>query len=333
MNVVVTGACGFIGMHTCIYLKEKGYSVTGIDLAEYDEDKMKVIRYGVLAGKGIEVTFLHSGSLDYQSVATSVKCEAIVHLGALAGAPFSETDHDSYFKNNVIGTYEILEFARKVGCKRFLMASTSSVYGGAKVCEPGKELITKHFYGTTKAAAEKIALGYLNYGIDVGILRFFTVFGTYGRPDMSIFRFIHNAKSGKCIEIHGDGLQERMFTHIDFLVKRISLEINKSSRVPVANVCGEMESSIINLASFVGRRYGAHLKFIKHPFEKLDVKGATPGYPDRKSISHELYSLCDWFDDNWVWLKNIELPKLPDLEKSQIVMRPYWLNIPRIRDL
>ncbi|MFN3395768.1 MAG: NAD-dependent epimerase/dehydratase family protein [Thermodesulfovibrionales bacterium] len=228
-TVIVTGCAGFIGWKVSEMLLDKGYSVIGIDnMNDYYDPKLKEWRLTGLR-RHSRFIFFNLDISDREGITSilspeSVKKfmdsypEVIINLAARAGVRASVENPWVYLETNYLGTLNLLEVAKEFGIKRFVLASTSSIYGLNSI--PFKEEDrTDHPlapYSATKKAVEVLCYTYhYLYGIDVIIPRYFTVYGPAGRPDMSYFKFIKNIDRGIPIPVYGDGRQKRDFTYID----------------------------------------------------------------------------------------------------------------------
>ena len=232
-NIFVTGCAGFIGFHLCKKLLDKNYFVIGVDnLNNYYDVKLKKSRLKILKlNKNFK---FHKG--DIKNFKTLVKIfkekkfSKIVHLAAQPGVNYSFVNPKSYIDNNIIGFSNILELARKVKCKHLVFASSSSVYGLNKKY-PLREVDNVDHpistYAATKKSNEIMAHVYAyNFNIKTTGIRFFTVYGPYGRPDMSILKFINKIYKNKKIEVYNKGNNFRDFTYIDDVIDRLYFILN-----------------------------------------------------------------------------------------------------------
>lgn len=224
-TIFVTGCCGFIGYKVSEMLLEQGFSVIGIDdMNDYYDPRLKQWKLSLLSERqdSSNFTFYRSDITDYKSVETvfsNHNIDAVINLAARAGVRASVENPWAYLDTNVKGTLNLLECCKNFSVKKFVFASTSSVYGNNKktpfdVLDNTDGCLAP--YSATKKAGEVLchSFHYL-YDLDITIPRYFTVYGPAGRPDMSIFRFIKNIGMGKPIKINGDGRQKRDFTYID----------------------------------------------------------------------------------------------------------------------
>lgn len=228
-TVLVTGCAGFIGWSVSKKLLESGSSVLGIDsMNDYYDPKLKEWRLkGLESSEGFR--FNNLDIADYEGLRNVIRPEivadifgnpidVIINLAARAGVRASVVNPWVYLDTNTNGTLNLLECCKDFGIKKFVLASTSSIYGLNKM--PFRESDnTDHPlapYSATKKAAEALCYTYhYLYGIDISIPRYFTVYGPAGRPDMSYFKFIRNIDAGRPIPVYGDGKQKRDFTYID----------------------------------------------------------------------------------------------------------------------
>ena len=230
MKIFITGSSGFIGFHLSKKLLDKGHNVCGFDsMNSYYDIKIKKARFQILT-KYKKFSFT-KGKLENQKVLTNsiikFKPEIIIHLAAQAGVRYSIEKPRVYLDSNITGTYNIIELAKKINVKHLMIASSSSVYGANKKL-PFKEIDKTEtqlsIYAATKKSTESVAHSYSNiWNVPTTMLRFFTVYGPWGRPDMALFKFTRNILSGKPINVYNKGNMFRDFTYVDDLVKAIYL--------------------------------------------------------------------------------------------------------------
>lgn len=236
-KVLITGVAGFIGFHLASALKKAGHFVVGIDnFNNYYAPELKRDRALLLASKGIEV---HEGDICQPNFVKEVldKEEAthLVHLAAQAGVRYSITHPEAYLKANIEGFLHILEACKHFSQMKLVYASSSSVYGLNTKVPFSIEDRTDHpanFYGVTKKTKELMASTYHHlYGIDSVGLRFFTVYGPWGRPDMAYFSFTKAILEGKPINLYNYGNMVRDFTYIDDIIDGVisSLDLERGS--------------------------------------------------------------------------------------------------------
>jgi len=227
-RIIITGAAGFIGFHLSKLLLNKGYQVIGIDnLNDYYDPKLKKDRLAILE-KNSNFIFHKldiKNKLEVDKIFEEYKPEYAVHLAAQAGVRYSIQNPDVYIESNILGFFNILEACRNYPVKHLIYASSSSVYGGNKVVPFSTNHNVDHpvsLYAATKKSNELMAHVYSHlYGIPTTGIRFFTVYGPWGRPDMAYFSFTKNIIEGKPIEVFNYGNMERDFTYVDDIVEGI----------------------------------------------------------------------------------------------------------------
>jgi UDP-glucuronate 4-epimerase len=224
-KVLVTGSAGFIGFHLSRELIRRGYQVVGIDnLNNYYSVELKRDRLKELVGSpGFEFHQMDfSVAEDVSSLFDRHRFDAVAHLGAQAGVRFSIESPSAYIQSNVVGTAHLLEAARKTPARHFVYASSSSVYGmNSKLpfdeSDPVDHPIS--LYAATKKSCELIAHTYSHlHGLPTTGLRFFTVYGPWGRPDMALFKFTTAILEGLPIDVYNQGIMRRDFTYVDDIV-------------------------------------------------------------------------------------------------------------------
>lgn len=230
MKVFVTGSAGFIGHHLAQQLLHDGHTVLGLDsLTDYYDVTLKEARLARLQSHD---GYTHVGTRleDAEGVRASFedfRPDVMVHLAAQAGVRYALEEPRAYVDSNIVGTFNILEGAREFPPKHLLIASTSSVYGSNDEFPYYETQRTDHpmsFYAATKKAGEDMAHSYAYlHGIPTTLFRFFTVYGSWGRPDMAIFKFAEAALTGEAIRLHDEGKMRRDFTHVSDLVKAVAM--------------------------------------------------------------------------------------------------------------
>jgi len=231
MNILVTGAAGFIGFHTCLALKAK-HMIYGLDnLNDYYDINLKKSRLKLLK-KYKNFKFLKTDiqNKNLHNKFKNIKLDIIINLAAQAGVRHSLKDPFSYIDSNILGQINLLEFAKKIKIKKFIYASSSSVYGGnEKMPFSVKHRVDKpiSLYAASKKSTELLAECYSHlFKIKCIGLRFFTVYGPWGRPDMATFIFTKKILENKKINIFNYGNMKRDFTYIDDIVKGIKGAVN-----------------------------------------------------------------------------------------------------------
>ena len=234
MKIFITGTAGFIGFSLAKSLLENNHIVYGYDgITNYYDIKLKKKRNKILTNYN-KFSFT-KGMLENKNLLSKTlikfKPEIIIHLAAQAGVRYSIDKPRTYLSSNIIGTYNIIELAHKVKVKHLMIASSSSIYGANKKIPYGENDSVKlqmSVYASTKLATESIAHSYSNiWKIPTTALRFFTVYGPWGRPDMALFKFTKSILEEKKIDIYNKGNLYRDFTYIDDIVKAVSSLIKK----------------------------------------------------------------------------------------------------------
>ncbi|MDC1137081.1 GDP-mannose 4,6-dehydratase [Candidatus Pelagibacter sp.] len=250
MKIFVTGSSGFIGFHLSKKLLEKGHTVHGFDsMNKYYDVKIKKARLKIL--KKYKKFFFTKNKLENKKILNHTilkfKPTIIIHLAAQAGVRYSIENPKAYMDSNIIGTYNIIELSKKINIKHLLIASSSSVYGANKklpFTEVDKTETQLSIYASTKKSTESIAHSYSNiWKTPITMLRFFTVYGPWGRPDMALFKFTKGIINKKKIDIYNNGKMYRDFTYIEDIVNGITGLINKP---PNLNQLGKIKNDSLS---------------------------------------------------------------------------------------
>jgi UDP-glucuronate 4-epimerase len=228
MKILVTGAAGFIGFHTAKQLLERGDTVVGLDnFNDYYDVSLKESRATVLDDfEKFSMARIDLADREaMEALFAKEKFDKVIHLAAQAGVRYSIENPHSYIESNIVGTLHILEGCRHNDVEHLTYASSSSVYGANTTMPFSIHQNVDHplaLYGATKKANELMAHTYSNlYGLPTTGLRFFTVYGPYGRPDMALFLFTKNIIEGKPIDVFNYGKHKRDFTYIDDIVEGV----------------------------------------------------------------------------------------------------------------
>lgn len=321
-NVLLTGSSGFIGYRTALQLLERGVRVVGVDnMNDYYDRRLKEWRLERLR-KSEQFTFheLDIENLEQLSnVFAGESFDAVINLAARAGVRYSMENPHVYMTTNANGTLNLLEQVRKHEIPKFVLASTSSLYAGQEM--PFVESLPVNTpispYAATKKAAEAIAYSYHSlYKIDVTVVRYFTVFGPAGRPDMSIFRFIQWIDNGIPLKIFGDGNQSRDFTYVDDIANG-TIAATRPLGYEVINLGGgnrpvSLNQVIENLEDLLGKKAAVeHLPFHQADMTSTwaDISKAKDLLEWEPKISTEegLRLTVDWYKENLPWSSEINL--------------------------
>lgn len=228
VKLLVTGAAGFIGFHTARFLLERGDEVVGLDnLNDYYDPTLKQARLEIL--KDYErFHFVKADLADraaMESVFRTAEFQRVIHLGAQAGVRYSIENPNAYVQSNIVGFLQVIEGCRHNKVEHLVYASTSSVYGANTQMPFSEDHAVDHpltLYAATKRSNELMAHSYSSlYGLPSTGLRFFTVYGPWGRPDMALFRFTKNILGGIPIDVFNAGHHQRDFTYVDDIVKGV----------------------------------------------------------------------------------------------------------------
>ncbi|MDB0003107.1 NAD-dependent epimerase/dehydratase family protein [Alphaproteobacteria bacterium] len=279
MKVLVTGCAGFIGFHLSKYLLKKKITVLGIDnLNSYYDTELKKNRIKILKRnknfKFYKFDLINKNKIN--KLIINEKIKHVVHLAAQAGVRYSIENPETYFKNNLEVFFNILEISRENKIKHLVFASTSSVYGennNFPLNETEDTSKPLSFYAATKKSNEVMAHSYSYiYKLPCTALRFFTVYGPYGRPDMALFKFTKNILDNKKIELFNNGNHFRDFTYVDDIVSGIVSIIKKPSK----NIT---PFNIFNIGNGNSRKLKDYLYAIE---QKLEKKALIKNLPLQK---------------------------------------------------
>ncbi len=238
-KLFITGSSGFIGFHVAKKYLDKGFKVYGFDsMNNYYDVNLKRSRLNIL--KKYKNFSFTKGNLENQEKLNSsinkFKPSIIIHLAAQAGVRYSIDNPKIYLNSNIIGTFNVIECAKKLKIKHLIIGSSSSVYGANKkfpfqeIDKTDKQI---SFYAATKKSTESIAHSYSSlWKIPITVLRFFTVYGPWGRPDMAYFKFTKNILKGKKIDVYNKGKMYRDYTYIDDIVDGI---VKLTNKIPKLN--------------------------------------------------------------------------------------------------
>ena len=319
-TILVTGGAGFIGFHLSKYLLENydGIKVIGIDNLNNYYNRL-------LKEKRKEILMTHDNyefiKLDFSKWDNLVKqlgdknIDLIVHLGAQAGVRYSLENPWAYESSNFLGTLNMFEFARKFNVGKVVYASSSSVYGGNKKVPFSEDDKVDHpvsLYAVTKKSNELMAYTYHHlYNIKMVGLRFFTVYGEFGRPDMAYFKFIKKILSGEPIEIYNFGNMERDFTYVSDIVKGIISSIEGNFDYEVFNLGNSRPVKLMYFVELIEQylNQNAEKKFLPmqdgdvlRTYADLNKSSKLLNYAPQVSIEDGLKKFCDWFLENKDWL-------------------------------
>ena len=324
-HYLVTGAAGFIGARTSEMLIADGHTVVGVDnLNDAYDPRMKAYRLRklqALAGFDfVRDDISDRGILDRQSLLVNRKFDAVINLAARAGVRYSVENPWIFVETNVIGTLNMLELCRQSGTKKFVFASTSSIYG-ANPPYPTPESASSSEplqpYAASKKGAEALCHSYhYLYDLDISVLRFFTVYGPAGRPDLALFRFVQWISEGRPVHVYGDGEQSRGFTYIDDIAHGILLAF-KPVGYEIMNLGGHEVITINALIGLIEELMGKKAD-VQHGPPNLadmftnwaDVGKAMSilGWQPQVSLRQGVQQLIDWYVAERSWAGGILTP-------------------------
>lgn len=251
MRVLVTGSAGFIGFHLCRLLLDEGATVHGVDgFTPYYDVQLKRDRAAILSAhpRFSQTEALLEQGDAFDRAADAFAPDVIVHLAAQAGVRHSIEAPRAYVDANITGTLVVMEAARRLAVRHLLMASSSSVYG-ANATQPFRETdkadLQLSFYGATKKANESMAHAWAHvHGVPITMFRFFTVYGTWGRPDLAYFRFADAILRDRPIDVYNNGRMWRDFTAVEDIVRAIRLLVDVVPGAPETAVEGDSLSPV-----------------------------------------------------------------------------------------
>lgn len=309
MKILLTGCAGFIGYHTTLKLLERGDEVVGLDnISPYYDPKLKQDRLKTLMGKK-GFTFTKGDILDRKAVATCMEgVDRVVHLAALAGVRYSFEHPEEYIDINITGFFNVLDEVRKQKIGGLVYASSSSVYGGNGKLPAEESDRTDNqlsLYGQNKKDNELMAHTYHHlYGIPVTGLRFFTVYGPWGRPDMALFLFTDAILRGHEMNIYGQGKMQRDFTYVDDIVSGIIASVDKNYPEEVFNLgCGRQEE-LMDFISMIEKECGKEGKKNYMDMQPGDVRASLAsiekaekmlGYAPKTMIKDGIPKFVKWY--------------------------------------
>ena len=323
---LVTGAAGFIGSQVCNQLLDQGNQVVGLDnLNDYYDVRLKNWRLQQLE-KHTNAQNFYFDKLDIENQ-ESLKdlfknygpFHAVLNLAARAGVRYSMENPHVYVSTNAAGSLNLLECMRENGCKKFVLASTSSLYAGQKMPFTEDLAVNEPLspYAATKKAGELMAHSYHKlYQIDVSVVRYFTVFGPAGRPDMSPFRFIKWIDEGETIEMFGDGSQSRDFTYVNDIARGTIAAIQDVG-YEIINLGGgrnpvSLNDIIKKLETLIGKRAKIeykpfHVADLMETWANIEKAKSLLGWESKVSLDEGLDKSVDWYLKNREWLKEVEV--------------------------
>ena len=311
MKILVTGAAGFIGFHFIKSLLDDGYEVLGIDnINNYYDSKLKNSRLDQLKPYK-NFTFQKIDIADRESLTKTFidfRPQKVVNLAAQAGVRYSIDNPYAYMNSNLVGFLNIIELCRHNDVKGLIYASSSSVYGGnTKIPFSVKDRVDNpiSLYAATKKANELIANTYSHlYGLHTTGVRFFTVYGPWGRPDMAYYLFTDKIENGISIPVFNNGNMKRDFTYIDDIVAGTRLAVDKNYKCEVFNLGNHNSEELMDVIHIIEENLGKKAKIDFQPMQPGDVKESFAdidksikmlGYNPKTNIEKGLYKFINWY--------------------------------------
>lgn len=321
MVYLITGVAGFIGARTAKIALEDGINVIGIDnMNNYYSPIIKTHRLEELK-KHKNFSFFKSDIENKETLSTVFKSneiDAVINLAARAGVRFSLKNPFIYSTTNYTGSLNLLDLMRYNNVKKYVMASTSSIYAGSKMPYREDSSVNQPIspYAASKKAAELIAFTYSHqFKIDVSILRYFTVYGPAGRPDMSVLRFIKWIDEGIPIILYGDGSQSRDFTYVDDIAMGTLAATEKDVGYEIINLGGGKNPVAINLLiSKIENLLSKKAELNQKPFHSADIDSTWAdiskaarllNWKPKISLDKGLEQTVEWYFENKYWLRDI----------------------------
>jgi len=323
---LVTGAAGFIASQVSKQLLDQGDQVIGVDnLNDYYDVRLKNWRLQQLKAHRHAKNFSFA-CLDIEDQAKLVDLfkvegsfDAVLNLAARAGVRYSMENPHVYLSTNAEGILNLLECMRAHGCKKLVLASTSSLYAGQKMPFTEDLAVNEPLspYAASKKAGELMAYSYHKlYQMDVSVVRYFTVFGPAGRPDMGIFRFIKWIDEGVSIEMFGDGSQSRDFIYVDDIARGTIAAIQDVGYQIINLGGGRNPVSLISIISKLEELMCKKAKIDHKPFHVADLMETWAdiskaknllGWEPQVSLNEGLEKSVQWYMDNQHWLKEVQV--------------------------
>ncbi len=309
--ILVTGSAGFIGFHVAKKLLEKDFDVIGLDnVNNYYSQKLKKDRNSILKNSD-KYIFYQKDLCDLDSLKKIFKnhdIKNICHLAAQAGVRYSIENPYLYYKSNIEGFTNILEMARINSIDNLVFASSSSVYGNNKKIPfsvDDRLLNPISFYAATKLVNETMAYSYHHiYKIPITGLRFFTVYGPWGRPDMAYFKFTNKIVKGELIDIYNNGDMKRDFTYIDDIIKGVIESLNTKFDYEIFNLGNNKAVNLLDFVSMLEEKLGIKAKKNMKPMQIGDMYETCAdisksekmlGFKPKTDIDSGLQKFVDWF--------------------------------------
>jgi len=315
MKILVTGAAGFIGFHLCKSLLDDGYEVLGIDnLNNYYDPNLKNARleqlkpYNSFTFEKVDITDRESITRSFQTF----KPSKVVNLAAQAGVRYSIENPYAYMDSNLVGFLNIIELCRNNNVEGLIYASSSSVYGGNdKTPFNVDDRVDKPLalYGATKRANELIACSYSHlYGLSTTGLRYFTVYGPWGRPDMAMFIFTKKILAGEPIPVFNNGNMKRDFTFIDDIIGGTKAAIYKNYQCEIFNLGNHRSEKLMDIVYHIEKNLDkkAKIKFlpmqpgdVTESFADIEKSVKMLGFKPKTNVDEGIKFFIHWYKSSY----------------------------------
>jgi len=310
MHYLVTGGAGFIGNHVALDLLKQGHKVSVLDVVnDYYDPSLKEKR---LLRLPTDVQIYRVNLSDTESlekIFRNSKFDGVCHLAAQAGVRYSLEHPEVYVESNYIGTFNILEQAKKHGIKKIVFASTSSVYGTSTLMpftEDDLAVMPMSIYAATKRGGEHLCATYSHlYNLDISCLRFFTVYGPWGRPDMALFIFTDKILKDEPITVFNKGEMKRDFTYIDDIVSGFVLALEKNKGFNIYNIGAGQPVGLMSFIYAIENSLGKKAVINYEPIQAGDVPETSANIEkSRKILGYSPKIMIDEGVNNFVgWYK------------------------------
>jgi UDP-glucuronate 4-epimerase len=327
MRFLITGTAGFIGYHLARRLLDEGHFVTGFDgVTDYYDVRLKQARLDDLSRaqnfRFVKGMLEQPGELE--RAAELGDPEIIIHLAAQAGVRYSIEAPRTYVDSNLTGSWAVLELARQLQPQHLLLASTSSVYGANEdmpFSERDRADEPMSLYAATKKSMEAMAHSYAHlFGVPTTIFRFFTVYGTWGRPDMALFKFVDATLKGEPIDVYGQGKMARDFTYVadlvEAIVRLVDVVPDEANRVPeidslsrvapsrIVNIAGGQPTPLMDYIAMMEEAIGRKAQLHMMDMQPGDVPAtyadpslleALTGYTPQTTVRDGVRAFVEWY--------------------------------------
>src|SRR5450759_256552 len=319
-NYLVTEAAGFIGSRVTEMLVDQGHTVTGVDnMNDAYDVRMKEYRLRKLQA----ISGFNFQKLDISDRADVEKLpafEAVINLAARAGVRDSIEDPWAFIESNLTGTLNLLELSRQRGIKKFIQASTAGIYGANPPLPTPENAESDHPlqpYAASKKSAEVLCYSYyFMHSLDVTVLRYFTVYGPAGRPDMVMFRFAKWISEGQPVHLYGTGDQSRGFTFLDDIARGTILALRPMGFETI-NLGGHETITINQMISMLEELTGKKAQVMRHPAHRADILANWAdiskakrllGWEPQMDLVEGMKHMVDWYRAEREWVKEVATP-------------------------